>query len=33
MCRQLALEVTNQVVSDLAEGKVQRSEAELTLPC
>jgi len=32
VCRQLALEVTDQVVSDLAEGKVQRTEAELPLP-
>ena len=29
VCRQLAIEVTNQVVSDLAEGKVQRTSDEL----
>ena len=29
MCRQLALEVTNQVVSDLAEGNMVRTEAQL----
>ena len=29
VCRQLALEVTNQVVSDLAEGNMVRTEAQL----